>query len=82
LAGGSTSKSWDGLDTSIIEVAGDNSAAGESNSMSVFSEKGTLCGNGDISIESTGGAGEDEGRGGVVIISSQYQVNAQMRAWG
>lgn len=33
---------------------------------------GGLCGNGDISIISTPGAGEDDGSGGVVIVSSIY----------
>lgn len=30
-----------------------------------------LCGNGDISMTSIGGAGEEEGNGGVVMASSK-----------
>jgi len=33
-------------------------------------EKGTLCGSGDISIESFPGPGDDDGRGGVVVLSA------------
>lgn len=37
--------------------------------MSVVKEKGALCGSGEISMQSIGGAGEEEGKGGVVILS-------------
>jgi hypothetical protein len=39
---------------------------------SFVAANGGLCGNGDISMISIAGAGEDDGSGGVVIISSLY----------
>jgi hypothetical protein len=33
-------------------------------------EKGALCGRGEISIESKPGPGDDEGNGGVVVVSA------------
>lgn len=39
---------------------------------SFVAANGGLCGNGDISMISIAGAGEDDGSGGVVIISSLH----------
>lgn len=44
-------------------------AMGESSPMRVAVEKGALCGRGEMSIGSLPGPGEDEGRGGVVMLS-------------
>ena len=33
---------------------------------------GALCGRGDMSIESLTGPGDEEGRGGVVVLSAVY----------
>lgn len=41
----------------------------------VTTKVGFLCGRGDISITSIAGAGEDDGRGGVVIMSSIYLIS-------
>jgi hypothetical protein len=53
------------------ESMGETSKVGVLISTSVILNGG-LCGKGDISIMSMAGAGDDEGNGGVVIVSSIY----------
>lgn len=53
---------------SCFDLDMDTSAVGDSRSISVVTENAGLCGNGDISIMSPG-AGEEEGKGGVVTTS-------------
>lgn len=51
------------------------SKLGDLSSVSLATANDGLCGNGDISITSMAGAGED-GKGGVVMVSSIYVENA------
>ncbi len=55
-----------GIDVSVGETSGDSDAT----SCWVTREYGTLCGRGEISIESFPGPGEEEGSGGVVTFSN------------
>lgn len=70
---GTKGESCSGLDGegSMGESMGETSKVGVLISTSVILNGG-LCGKGDISIMSMAGAGDDEGNGGVVIVSSIY----------
>lgn len=61
----------------IGESVDEESGVGEfrSRSTSVVTMKGGLCGNGDMSMASIAGAGDDEGSGGVVMASSIWTVS-------
>lgn len=54
----------------VGESIGVHSEVGDRTSSSVVTMYAGLCGSGDISMTSIGGAGEDDGNGGVVITSS------------
>ena len=51
----------------VISSLGEASGVGDCWLISVIVWYGALCGNGDISIESLPGPGDDEGGGGVVM---------------
>ena len=56
-------------DESIEDTAGVDSGVGVSTWIRALTTNGTLCGSGDISIESIPGPGEDDGSGGVLTFS-------------
>jgi hypothetical protein len=59
-------------DKSVDETSG----VGDNSSISAVNVKGILCGNGDISIMSMFVAGDEDKRGGVVIVSSANSLSA------
>lgn len=56
----------------------DWSNSGDFTSVVVLATNGGLCGNGDMSMASEAGAGEDDGSGGVVIACSAW-MHEQLR---
>lgn len=71
--GGSNGESCKGLGAAGVGGSADEiSTDGVFKFDSLDTANGGLCGNGDISMISIAGAGDDEGRGGVVIASSIY----------
>lgn len=68
--GGTEGESSNGL--GMGESTDKSSVPGVMISISFVIEYGGLCGRGDISMISIAGAGEEDGRGGVVMLSSIY----------
>ena len=52
------------------DVVGVDSGVGVSTCICAVTAKGSLCGSGDMSIESIPGPGEDDGSGGVLTFST------------
>lgn len=60
-------------------AAGGAGGGGDSTSIRVTTEKGALWGRGEMSIESIPGPGDEDGKGGVVVVSARGSTKPDIR---